>query len=222
MERERRIESLLPYARKIARENHSAMGLRPFIELEDFISEAYLATVKAVDRFDPTRGVPLAGYARASIVGHLLAVARSLDPTGRRNRRTLATAAEFTSAFIVEYGREPSQAEVEEGVPGYLAALARAQHRHHVRLDDHTPMGQPLHDVLGDGAPALDSLVATKVDIWTSVARLEPMYRELIELRYRDRLTARAIGARLGRSKAWMEVHLKRAEWALRALIAEA
>lgn len=56
------------------------------IDRDDMFSEAWIGAIKAVDRFDPSRGIRLVTFADHIIQGHILDYLRSLDPCSRNMR----------------------------------------------------------------------------------------------------------------------------------------
>lgn len=61
------IEGLVPLAGELAKQEHRK--LPPWVGLDEARSVAYLALVGAVDRYDASRGVPLAAWVRMPIRG---------------------------------------------------------------------------------------------------------------------------------------------------------
>lgn len=78
------IEPWLPLADTIAR--RVLARVPPSVEIDDLRSEARLALLQAVKRFDPARGVPFGAYARRRISGAVLDFLRRIDPLSRRDR----------------------------------------------------------------------------------------------------------------------------------------
>jgi RNA polymerase sigma-B factor len=64
--RDRAIEAWLPLARHLA-QRYSGRG-EP---TDDLIQTATVGLIKAVDKFDPARGVDFAGYAIPTIIGEI-------------------------------------------------------------------------------------------------------------------------------------------------------
>lgn len=86
-ERDELILSLKPLVQRIA---HAKLaGLPPMMRLDDIVSAGWLGAIKAVDRFDPAKNVPLPLYARWQINGAIGDYLRSLDPVSRGERRKL-------------------------------------------------------------------------------------------------------------------------------------
>ena len=87
--REERIRALLPMVRQIARRVHRMV---PMSDAEDLIGDGCVGLIRAVDGFDPTRGVPLEHYARRLILGSVLnGVRRMRSGTGSMRRTPLST-----------------------------------------------------------------------------------------------------------------------------------
>ncbi len=85
-ERERRIRALLPLVRSIARRVHRMV---PMTDVDDLIGDGCVGLIRAVDAFDPARGVPLEHYARRVVLGAVLNGIRRMDPVSERMRRTM-------------------------------------------------------------------------------------------------------------------------------------
>ena len=115
----------LPLARHLARR------YRGRAELDDLEQVASLALLKAIDRFDPDRGIAFSTYAVPTIVGELkryfrdygwmVRVPRSIQELKLRLDRT-------TPQLLAELGRSPTPRELAErleiGVEEVLEALA--------------------------------------------------------------------------------------------------
>ena len=206
---------LLRYVRTIARRLHRSAGAASTgaIELEDLESEAYLALVRAVRSYDPTRGVPLRGYVGVQASGHLRHVLRNCDPQGRPNRDTIGAGQRWAERAMQDLGREATPAEVEAAVPGYRAACAAAERRKPVTLDAAGLRAAAPVDV-GD-------LVVRNMDaaaLWSLVEQLPSSGRAAVKLRYRDGLEPPEIARVLGLTRAgakaalWRGLHQLRSE----------
>ena len=218
------IVGLMGYARVIAVRMHRALGLSitRSIDVEDLIAEAYTALIRAVDAFDPARGVPLRGFAGGRISGHLRHVIRDTDPKGRYNRQTLIRCEKFISRFMIDQEREPTRQEIEEAVPGYNAALQRSDQRSLARLDEHAGGGKPnsnqrlqrLSDFIPSTDPAVEDVVAQRLDVDQLVracSSLSPLERKILLMRLRDGSSIRAIAKTIGLSTVGTERMLERA-----------
>ena len=90
-----------------------------FAQIEDIIHEGLLALLKAIDKFDPSRGVKFETYVCKRIRGMVIDLARKQDWIPRnvrqRSREINAAVDELTG----ELGRFPTESEVAErlGVP---------------------------------------------------------------------------------------------------------
>jgi RNA polymerase sigma factor FliA len=84
-DRDAAILALLPLARVIARD----IGRKVTMQVDDLIAAGYEGAVRAVDRFDPNRGVPIERYAAAVIRGKILNAIRRWDPISERDRQRM-------------------------------------------------------------------------------------------------------------------------------------
>src|SRR3954463_15502678 len=108
--RARLIEMHMPLARSLAVQYRHARE-----PLEDLCQVANLGLVKAVDRFDPDRGIAFTSYAVPTILGELKRHFR--DKTwsihmSRGVQESIARVEKTTEALRQDLGRFPSAAEV--------------------------------------------------------------------------------------------------------------
>ena len=89
-----------------------AIPLPPCLEYEDLISHGIVGLIQAVDRYDPSRGVPFRTYAIARIRGQVLDTLRRLDLVPRSARQRAREIERAIQALRRELGRTPSDEEV--------------------------------------------------------------------------------------------------------------
>ena len=140
-EREAQIRALLPIVRYIARRIHRMV---PSSELDDLIGDGCVGLIRAVDRFDPTRGVPLEQYARRSILGAVLNGVRRADPVPERMRRTLRMADKARYSLAHELGTLPTLGAMERITPPLAPARTEAYRRNALSLDTTLPRSERL------------------------------------------------------------------------------
>ncbi len=114
-ERERLLLLHLPQVRLVA--ESLRVRLRFAMEFEDLVSYGVIGLLKAIERFDPERGVLLKTYAEHRIRGAILDGARAMDwlPRGARQRGRIEPR--------VEPRVEPKLARPSRGVPAAAAAV---------------------------------------------------------------------------------------------------
>jgi RNA polymerase sigma factor (sigma-70 family) len=140
-EREARIRALMPIVRYIARRVHRMV---PSSELDDLIGDGCVGLIRAVDGFDPTRGVPLEHYARRLILGAVLNGVRRQDPVPERMRRTLRTADKTRYALAQQLGTLPTPSAMERITPPLKPARREAYRRNALSLDTTLPRSERL------------------------------------------------------------------------------
>lgn len=202
--RERIVTEHLPVADNIAR-RYRNRG----VPQQDLAQVAAVGLMRAVDRFDPSRGVDFMSYAVPTMIGEvrryfrdsawLLHVPRSL-----KERHTALTTA--VADLTHELGRSPTATELAGrlGVPRWevIESLLAAEAQHGASLDE--PRGD-------DGtASALDTLGAEDTGIANAedretlrphLAALPERERTVLVLRFFHNLTQSEIGARIGVSQ---------------------
>jgi RNA polymerase sigma-B factor len=207
--RQQAIEAWLPLARLLA---HRYTGRGE--PTDDLTQTATVGLIKAVDRFDPDRGVDFAGYAIPTILGEIKRHFRdhtwSVRPPRHLQERGLAII-EATSTLTQTLGRTPTvadiatdlgvtQEDVLEGLDGARAYRAASLS---------TPIGADSSDELGDiiGGPDHDmGLAELRVALGTVLAGLDPRAQTILSLRFVENLTQSEIAEKMGLS----QMHISR------------
>jgi RNA polymerase sigma-B factor len=220
------IEAWLPLANHLAA-RYSGRG-EP---TGDLAQTAALGLIKAVDRFDATRGVDFAGFAIPTILGEIKRHFRDRTwniRVPRRLQELRLRISEANSRLTQTLGRAPTVADIavhleltEEEV---LEGLEGARAYHAVSLS--TPIGDAdsateLGDTLGaeDGEYELAELRAS---LGPALATLDEREQRILTLRFYGNLTQSEIAARVGVSQMHVSRLLARALTKLRDQLAEA
>jgi RNA polymerase sigma-B factor len=214
--REELVERFLPFARDLAlRYTHSD---EPF---DDLLQVASLGLIKAIDRFDPSRGTKFTSYAAPTILGELKRHFRdkgwSLHVPRELQERTLAVG-HATERLSTELGRSPKVREVAEhlgcSAEQVLEAQDAAASYEAASLD--APVARDggesaaLVDMLGGEDNAYD-LVEDREAIASTWKELPDVERAVLELRFMHDLNQREIGERIGYSQMHVSRLLRRA-----------
>jgi len=191
--------------------------------LDDLVQIAALALVKAVDGFDPGRGVPFIGYAIPSILGGLKRHFRDTTWVMRVPR----SAQELAGRVIVatdrlghDRGRSPTTAELADHldvtVTNLRAAVSASQVYRLVSLDTGRPDGHVVADVVGRADPHY-AAVDDQLLLRSLLAALPPRERRILALRFGDEMTQSRIAAEIGVSQMQISRLLTRSLANLRA-----
>lgn len=199
--------------------------------LDDLVQVGLLGLVKAVDRFDPDRGVEFSTYATHTIVGELKRHFRDKGWAVRAPRRMqelYLLLTKVVGSLGQELGRSPTIAELavetqvsEEEV---LEALEAGQAYRFASLD--VPRGSNGEgDTLAEGLGGDDRDLVdaeSRVVLSPLVARLPARQQLIVRLRFFDGLTQSEIASRLGISQMHVSRLLARSVAELRAAGLEA
>jgi RNA polymerase sigma-B factor len=200
------IERHLPLARSLAR--RYSYTPQP---LEDLVQVASLGLVKAVDGFDPDRGVSFAAYAIPTIVGELkrsmrdtawaVRVPRSLQERAAAvDRAERALAAGSRAAPTVDELAAESGLSAEEVLEAFTVRLARDA----VPLDTVAPAGaSEAAAAAADSESPLDA-VDDLLSLSEAMRRLPARERTILRLRFDDGLTQTEIAERVGLSQMYV------------------
>jgi RNA polymerase sigma-B factor len=197
--RQELVQRYLPLARHLAR-RYKGRG-----EIDDLHQVAAFALLKAIDRFDPERGLAFSSFAVPTILGELKRYFRDHGWVVRvpRDVQELKLRLDrLVEAMTGEIGRSPTPAELADradvSVEQVIEALGAATAHYPDSLD------RPMTD---DGEEAINLLVAGNDPGYTRVenaemlggllATLPDRERLILKLRFEDELTQAEIGRRL-------------------------
>jgi RNA polymerase sigma-B factor len=214
--REELAERFLPLARDLAlRYTYTD---EPF---DDLLQVACLGLVKAIDRFEPSRGSKFTSYAAPTILGELKRHFRdkgwSLHVPRDLQERSLAVSRE-TEELSKRLGRSPKVREVAASLGCSIEDVLEAQEAsasyEAASLDQPTSRDEDesatLVDLMGNDDPAYE-LVEDRDAIASTWRALPEVERQVVELRFRSDLTQREIGERIGYSQMHVSRLLRRA-----------
>jgi RNA polymerase sigma-B factor len=224
-ERRRMVEQHLGLARHLAR-RYADSG-EPY---EDLVQVASIGLLKAVDRFDPERGVSFSSYAVPTILGELRRHFRDRGWAIHVPRDLKEASLRVEKALKAHAGRSPTPAQLARDtgltievvlealeVSGAHRALSLDAPSRAARGDDEPPtIGERLGGEDDELARARDRATLARL------ARvLDPREQEILRLRFEEDLTQAEIGQRVGLSQMHVSRILRDALAALRAAAAE-
>ncbi|MEH1123930.1 RNA polymerase sigma factor SigF [Micromonospora sp. CPCC 206061] len=213
--RDRAIEAWLPLARHLAQ--RFAGRAEP---MDDLVQTATVGLIKAVDKFDPDRGVDFTGYAIPTIVGELKRHFRDRTwdvRVPRRLQELRMSIAEASSVLNQSLGRSPTVADIaahlkvsEEDV---LEGLEGARAYNAVSLSIPAGDGEsavPLGDLLGGEDPEFE-LAELRVALGPALAALDEREQRILTLRFYGNMTQTQIAEQIGVSQMHVSRLLARA-----------
>ena len=195
----RLVEGYLPLSNALARKL-AGRG----VELEDLEQVAAMALMKAIERFDPELGFQFSTFAVPTIVGELRRHIRDHANAIRLTRNVqeeLSKLQRIQEQLVQKLRREPSLREIADAMgitDDHLLLLLDARgHTETVSLN-----------AVRDDKPALEAFFSVPEDGYERVEQRQwmdwvlslvtPLEKQLLELRYRERMnqrdTARALG----------------------------
>ncbi len=196
--------------------------------LDDLIQVGTIGLIKAVDRFDPDRGVELSTYATPTIVGE---IKRHFRDKGwairvpRRLQELRMSIGQATAELSQSSGRAPTVSELathlgiteDEVIEGLEGALAYST----------TSLDSPVGGGHDDDAPVLADTLGSDVDDFAAVeyreslrpllAALPPREKRILVLRFFHGMTQSQIAEEIGISQMHVSRLLSRTLAQLRA-----
>ena len=200
------IERYMPLARSLALRYRRASE-----PLDDLIQVASIGLVKAVDRWDPERGLAFSSYAVPTILGELRRYFRdsTWDVRPARDLQELCLSVEEArEALWIDLGRSPTVADIAlhlRRAPEEVVEALQASEGRSVRSLD-----APVHEQEGDSATAGDLMggddpeyerVEAGVTIERLTGILDERAREILRLRFQEDLLQSEIAERVGCSQ---------------------
>ena len=188
--------------------------------LEDLVQVGTIGLIKAIDRFDPERGLEFTTYATPTIMGEIKRHFRDKGWSVRVPRRLQELSAKVNQAtddLTNQLQRSPSVAEIAESlgvsVDEVLEAMESSSAYSSVPLE-----GSGSSD--DDEAPSVIDHYATedadlassddRIVLEEAIADFSPRERDVIRMRFADGLTQVEIAERLGVSQVQVSRLLRR------------
>jgi len=180
--------------------------------LDDLVQVASTGLIKAVDRFEPERGLEFSTYATHTIVGELKRHFRDKGWAVRVPRRMQELHLRLTtlvSTLNQDLGRSPTIPEIAQAAgvseEEVLEAMEAGQAYRFTSLD--APVAGAGEDSGGSLATSLGAEDGSMVDVEHRVslspliAKLPPRQQKILHLRFFEGLTQSEIASRLGISQ---------------------
>jgi RNA polymerase sigma-B factor len=202
--RDRVIEAWLPLARHLAA-RYNGRG-EP---ADDLLQTATVGLIKAVDRYDPDRGVEFSGFAIPTILGEVKRHFRDRTWSVRVPRRTQELRMAITDAnntLMHTLGRSPTVADIAvhlgvteedvlEGLEGARAYAATSLSTP-VSMDESMSLG----DTLGEEDHEYE-MTELRMVLGTALAHLNEREQTILSLRFYGNMTQSDIAAQVGVSQ---------------------
>ena len=224
--RDQLITMYLPLVRSLAR-RYSSRGEH----FDDLVQVGSIGLIKAIDRFDLSRGVELTTYATPNIIGEIkryfrdkgwsVRVPRGLQELNIRLNKVI-------DELVPKLQRSPTINEIAEAAGAtpeeVLEALETSQAYNSVSLQA-SPNGEGddesgLIDYMGTEEEAYDTM-EDRTMLAPGFAKLDARERYILHLRFFEGLTQSQIAARVGISQMHVSRLIRRALEKLRANIGE-
>jgi RNA polymerase sigma-B factor len=210
------VERFLPFARDLA-------GRYSYTDepLDDLLQVACIGLLKAIDRYEPSRGTRFTSYAAPTILGELKRHFRdkgwALHVPRNLQERALKAAREG-EALAKKLGRSPSVREIAQAVGCSSEELLEAYDA--ASSYDTASLDAPAARADADGAALVDLLgredtgyeaVADAEALASAWRELPPQEQRVLELRFLHDMTQREIGEIIGFSQMHVSRLLRRA-----------
>ena len=210
----------MPLARYSA--SRYAHGHEPF---DDLLQVASIGLLKALDRYQPARGVEFSSYALPTMAGELRRHFRDRGWNVRppRDLQDHALAVDrATRRLVADLGHSPSVREIADatGLSDEVVLDAREALAARSAVSFSVPVtgddGIALGDRLGSCDPGFDG-AEHRATVDRLLRHLSQREREIVRLRFDEDLTQAEIGARVGLSQMHISRILRNALEKLRA-----
>jgi RNA polymerase sigma-B factor len=204
--REQAIEAWLPLAYNLA--NRFANRGEP---LDDIVQTATIGLIKAIDKYDPSRGVEFTAYAVPTVIGEIKRHFRDRTWDVRVPRRIQELRLTIVAArnnLMQELSREPTIAdiaeflqlteqEVLEGYEGTRAYNAVSLQTPALGADQ---QGTSLGDLIGSEDQGY-AIAEMRVSLTPALSRLDERTQRILMLRFYGNLTQSQIAEQIGISQ---------------------
>lgn len=220
--REQAVAALMPLVYSLCRRYEKRS-----VEWDDLVQVASLGLVKAIERFDPDRGIAISSFAVPTILGELKRWFRDRTWTVRPPRdlqERALTVNKAVARLTALHGRSPVPAVVAEhlGLSEEDVIEALVANRSYGAESLDAPVtarhdeGATLGERLGDRDDEL-ALAEARATIGSLLGVLKPRDREVVRLRFEEDLTQEQIATRVGVSQMQVSRILRASVERLRA-----
>ncbi|MHB0868170.1 MAG: FliA/WhiG family RNA polymerase sigma factor [Chloroflexota bacterium] len=191
-----------------------SIALPPVLDMDDVLSAGMVGLIRAVEHYDPRRGVPFENYAVTCIKGAILDQLRSLDVISRSVRQRAREIEKTMTSLQTTLGRLPTDREVAEQLGLDVDTYRRI-------LTEIGPATISLDSMLvGDGESDTANLLSTLEDtnspdpvsqaerrglldsLAEAISNLSDREKLLLALYYKEELTMREISRVMGVSES--------------------
>ncbi len=177
-------------------------------QTDDLVQVGFVGLIKAIDRFDPTRGTSFTSYAVPTVVGEIRRYFRDVEQTvhlPRRLQELRARTAEAVEHLTQELDREPSNSELAAALDASMEDLAASTAEPPVSLEAASRSSAsaevtPLREAVGSEDRELERSEDRAV-IAQVLSRLSPRERIILYLRFYVGLSQAEVARRLGISQ---------------------
>ncbi len=210
--RERLILQYAPLVKYVA--GRLSIGLPPVLDMEDILSSGMVGLIRAVEHYDPKRGVPFENYAATCIRGAILDQLRSLDTLSRSVRQRSREIERAISTLQMTLGRLPTDEEVAgqlgldmDSYQRWLSELGLST----ISLDsalsadgdgDVSSLLSSLEDANSPDPVSLTERRSLLDALSDAIATLSEREKLLLSLYYKEELTMREISEVMGVSES--------------------
>ncbi|MEE8704144.1 MAG: SigB/SigF/SigG family RNA polymerase sigma factor [Olsenella sp.] len=187
--------------------------------LEDLVQVGTIGLIKAIDRFDPSRGLEFTTYATPTIMGEIKRHFRDKGWSVRVPRRLQELSAKVNQAtdeLTNELQRSPSVEEIAErvgaSVDEVLEAMESSSAYSSVPLEGGGTDDEDAPSVIDRYATVDQDLAASddRIVLEDAIKDFSPREQEVIKMRFIDGLTQVEIAERLGISQVQVSRLLRR------------
>lgn len=194
------VRAYLPAARSVARK-FAGRG----VDEDDLFQVASLAMVKALDRFDPEKGVKFVSYVIPSMVGEVRNYFRDSARLIRLPRRGVQLAAQVNRArgeLEQALGRSPRADEIADRLNARLEDVLEALeiYNHRTISLDSEDEETPIENFVGAEDAALEAF-ETSEQLAGAMSALSERERSVIRMRFFENLSQRQIAEKLNLSQ---------------------
>lgn len=200
------IEKHIPLVDRIARKLMRTMA--PNVELGDLVQDGMLGLMDALIRSSVAMTAHhLESHVALRVRGAMVDGLRARDPASRQLRRTLRESEAAIQRLSHRLGRNPSEREVAEALDlplaTYLDVLRDAHEYRLISLEDLIDQGDPEGHLASCISSDSDPLAVLEREAFLTtlaqaLAALPARQREVMDLYYREQLSMREAGARMG------------------------